>query len=453
MNRLLNFMRGRAATAWIVLLGLAARLLMLLRIAPLPLMSDAASYSRMGADLAAGRRFVPFWPPGLPLYLAAVASTFGASELAARLAMLPFYLALCWALYRMTLHLTGEPACGNLALLPLAFAPGMICASVEPVTEMPSAMLLTLAACILLGVKRGKAGSAPWALGAVIGCMTLLRPASLILLSFAPFYLAWRAKSRLAGTAVCLIPLAMVAAWVGYVHGGTGQWVAINTANAKNFYYGNNPQTPLYRTWWMGSHHQPGEAAGTSETPEELARYSSIAREYVVHRPGLFLLRTFNRVCVFFALNTYAGAYAIEEYGFPKMLGLTMVAIDAALYFLVAIGSILYLATLPTWKGLDSGWNDGAGKSGLVQACLLLALCLLYASPYFVAFSHPRYRFPMEPLLMAASAAFALPFIRGAPRAALERLRGRRIAAATAIALFLAIQIEFVVIVARAGLL
>jgi len=463
MIRLFNILRRQSTTAWIVILGLAVRLVYFFPIAHRPLASDAASYYRMAADLAQGRHFIPFWPPGLPLYLAMTFKVFGASESVARLAMLPIYLVLSYALYRLSLSLASEHAAGNLALLPLSFAPGMICASVEPTTELPSAMLLTLVAYGLTCVKtvqsrnelkRAEVSTISLLLGIAIGCLVLLRPASLILLFFAPFYLAWRTKIRLSGLVVCLIPAVMVLAWIGYVRHTTGQMVMINTANAKNLYYGNNSQTPLYRTWWQGSHHE-SESNLAPEALDPLAqqtKYSKLAREYIGQHPGLFLLRSLNRVCVFFAPDTYTGASAIEVYGASKPIGMSIIALDSAIYFIAAIGSLFYLASLPGLKLSCAASRQHVMGDRQIRACLLLGLVLLYACPYFIAFSHPRYHFPIEPLLMAASSAFTLPFIQGTPQVELGMVRKRRFALVAAITLFLAVQVEFVVILARAGL-
>ena len=447
MKRLVTILERRSTTAAIVAAGMAARLLYLCAIANHPLASDAASYTEMARQLGGGQHFIPYWPPGLPLFLAAMRSVFGASELAARLVMLSFYLLLSYALYRTTVYLTSEAACGNLALMPLAFTPGMICASVETNTEMPAAALLMVVACALIRIKQGKAGSAPLVLGVSIGCLSLLRPASLVLLLLAPLYVLWRTRSRLGFLSVGLIPAVMVFAWIWYVGGATGHWVFINTANARNFYLGNNPQTPLYRTWWMGSHHEPGAQPATSESPEKMASYSTLARTYIRNHPGLFLLRTVNRICAFFALDTYFGAYIVENYGWDKSLGLSVVALDSIIYIILAMGFILYLASL---DGLDqpiSTWSDRS-----IHGLLLASLCLLYAGPYFLAFSHPRFHFPIEPLLMAATAAFMWPFIQGAPRIVLDPIRAKGFAVTTALAVFVFIQIEFVVIIVRAGL-
>ena len=450
MNRLITILAARSATATIVLAGLAVRLAYFARIAHQPLMSDAASYKEMAAQLAAGVHFVPYWPPALPLYLAGISELFGGSEPAARLAMLPFYLGLCYGLYRLVYQLTSQVACANLALLPVAFGPGMICASVEPITELPTAMLLTLVACWLVGVKAEKApGWAP--LGIAIGCLSLLRPASLILLFFVPAYLGWRVRKPLAALGAAIVPALMVLAWLGYVRETTGQTVMINTANARNFYLGNNPLTPVYRTWWLGSHHEHEveltiHQAGPPDPVALQKQYSALAWRYIGQAPGLFLLRTLNRACVFIAPDTYTGAYLFENYAFSKLFGFLVIALDSAIYCLMAVGSILYLATLPSVK-----LRQSALPEPLIQAGILIGLVLLYALPYFIAFSHPRYHSPMEPLLAAASSAFIAPLLRGLAQPALETLRGRRVPVAVAVALFLAIQAEFVVIVLRAG--
>jgi hypothetical protein len=423
----------------IISLGLVVRILYLHLIAHQPLVSDAASYNDMAADLVMGRHFVPFWPPGLPLYLAAVKSLFGGSVLAVRLAMLALFPALSFVLYRTTVCLTGEVACGNIALLTLAFSPGMICASVEPVTELPSAMLLTLVACCLLMVKSGDSYYLPLILGTAIGCMALIRPGSLVILLFVPLYLLWRTRNPVPAMVTCLIPAVIVCSWIAYVHQTTGHLVVINTSNAKNLYLGNNPRTPLYRTWWLGSHHEFEDTPTLTPDPiVEQARYSKLAWDYIGQHPGLFLLRSFNRVCVFFAFDTYAGAYLIENYGFPKLVGLAVVALDSAIYCVIGIGCILYIASL-----------SGLSKRS-IHGWVLVGLSLVYASPYFLAFSHPRYHFPIEPLLMASAAAFVLPFLKGSIVETPKTSYGRSGGATIAIVLFLLIQIEFVVIIERA---
>src|SRR5215467_6786229 len=92
----MNEKAGSNASNWkafalILGIGIAIRLLFLLWLADKPLMSDAVHYDEMSVQLLNGDSFVPFWPPGLPLFLAIVHKLFGPATLAARLGMLVFY--------------------------------------------------------------------------------------------------------------------------------------------------------------------------------------------------------------------------------------------------------------------------------------------------------------------------------------------------------------------------
>jgi len=282
------------------------------------------------------------------------------------------------------------------------------------------------------------------ALGLSLGCLALLRPASLLLLLAVPIYACWRSRRVLQGLIPFAVGSALVLAWIGTVQHTSGRFVLINTANAKNIYLGNNPNTPLYRTWWLGSHHELENAAlpvapTADSNPIVLdAEYSAVARHYIEQRPDLFLLRTVNRVCVFFAFNTFTGAYLTQDYGVPSRIGLLIIAVDAILYVTVGIGAILFAASI---------FGSNQSKVDLIA---ILALCAAYALPYFFAFSHPRYHVPIEPMLMALFAAFWFPRPNAEGVRPWVFLPQRRIGVAITILLFLAIQVEFFVIAGRA---
>jgi hypothetical protein len=427
--------------------GLLLRLVYLSRLVHQPLSSDAASYQNMAAALAAGRHFVPFWPPGVPLYLASVERLLGTSTLAERGCMLAFYLLTSVVLYQATLLVVRKAWAANVALLLLAISPGMVCLSLEPSTELPAAMLLSLIAlCVLRASPRDTrflAVSLGALLGVALGCLGLVRPSSLALLAIASPLMVW-CQRRVAPALLALaVPLVMVFVWVSYVHQTTGSWVWINTANAKNLYIGNCPQTPLYRTWWLGSHHEQDgtvldrqlEADNPIAAQQEYSRRASRA---ITQHPGLFLLRTFNRVCVFFAVDTFPGAYLTENYHFPRSAGLAVIGLDALLYFAMIAGSLFYIAIL-------HGGEEHARQMGM-----LCVLAFVYAAPYFVAFSHPRYRMPLLPLLMISFAAFLVRMVDAGWQPFHGISRGRRLAVISALVIFLVVQLEFVCIVARA---
>jgi 4-amino-4-deoxy-L-arabinose transferase-like glycosyltransferase len=421
--------RAPAALA-IALLGLFPRIAFLFAIRQQPLLSDAAGYTRMATLLVHHQAFIPFWPPGTPLYLAWIHQLFGDSVPVMRAAMLPFYLGLCVVLYGFTRELTGSRCAGAISLIPLALAPAMVFFSVEPTTELPSAFFLTLAALAFLRLTRAFSLSPLLLLSVALGSLALLRPASLIFLAAVPLYLLANGKGIVRSFAPVLIPLIMVFAWILRVQQTTGRIIWINTANAKNLYIGNNPNTPIYRTWWLGSHHALEDAALPvhPSDPVELEReYSLVAKNYILAHPALFVLRTFNRVCVFFAPDTFPGAYLTESYGFPRLLGLFVIAVDGLVFAAVALSSSLFFFTRSRERGL------------------LLGIVILYAAPYFIAFSHPRYHFPIEPLLYAAAAAFLAH-----PVSNLARLPRRKASIVATAAIFLLIQVEFLVVVARA---
>lgn len=447
-NTLVTALEHRSAVWAIALSGLCVRICWLLFVVHYPLMSDSASYARMAMHLAAGECFIPYWPPGLPLYLAAVIRTAGSAALLLRFAMLPFYLGLIWALHRAALAFYCDRAVASLALLPIAFAPAMISASAEPMTELPAAFFLTLLAAALLhpGISRKSIGASCLA-GLAAGCLALIRPSSLILVSLAALYLLLRSRRALPALLASVLPAILVSAWILYAHRVTGEFVPINTANSRNFFLGNNPLTPLYRTWWMGSHHESEKLIGLSEDPAEIPDSPALQHElsrrawtYIAQNPGHFALRTFNRACVFFAPDTFTGAFVVENYGLPTIAGLAVVALDSIFFLALGLGTIFTLAERLPFEWSQRGHNP-------MHATLLTALCIFYAGPYFLAFSHPRYHFPIEPILSICAASAAVAFLRNpslAVPSAGSRVRAAVIACSAA---FMFIQVEFVAII------
>jgi len=419
--------------------GILIRLVFLLWLADKPLMSDAVNYNDMSGRLLSGERFVPYWPPGLPLYLAAVHKLFGPAAIAARLGMLAFYAGTSIFVWRTAILVTASPLAGNIALGFLALSPASIQASVEPLTPLPAAMCVTIIAYSLIRLQSLQSMGNLALLALSAGYLTLIRPSSLLLVAALPLYLLWRTRRWMPSLAVTAVAAVVIGSWTGYVYEKTGRLVKINTANSANFYLGNNPYTPVYRTWWLGSHHSPPEvpAAFVEErdrimeldAPAQEAEFSRLAKEHIRQHPELFLLRTLNRICTYFAFDTFAGAYLIGNYGVPKLLGFATIAVDAVVYILIAVGSILYF-TVPR------------SREASTASLLLLGLALLYALPYFFAFSHPGYHYPIEPLLMILSSGLFAYLIE--KRVSLRNIVAPRSTLMTVVlTVFSFIQIEF----------
>lgn len=435
------FSRKETASG-IVAVGLVIRLLCLVSIARQPLAGDAASYNTVALVMIRGGALNLFWPPGVPLFLVLVHRICGDGDLIARLAMLTFYLLCSFALYELAVLVTGERISGNISLALLALSPASIIASLETMTELPAAMCLVIIAYGLL--RESQNAAAPWAnslmLGFAIGYLSLVRPSSLILLALVPLYIGWRAHSLRAPLTVVVAGALVIGLWMGYAHEKTG-FYRINTSSAKNFYYGNNPKTPIYKTWWFGSHHELANTAIPPSTASEAVaqekQYSALAIAHIRLHPGLFLVRTFNRVCVYFAFNTFSGSFLIEQYGISKSLGLLILGFDAAIYLITAVGAILYICTL--------SFTDPRLRS----VCVLICLALLYAFPYFIAFSHPRLHYPTEPILDVLFAGLVASYMGQGRQNIRQTLFQRRTPAVAALIVFALVQLEFLLVMAQ----
>jgi hypothetical protein len=269
--------------------------------------------------------------------------------------------------------------------------------SLDPLTEMPvgSLMLVGLSAAV---VCLGQANGWEYALmGGSFGLMALVRPSALPLALVMPLLCALKSRRWVPNVAAAALALALVGAWMVQAHRMCGAWV-INTANGKNLWYGNNADTPNYRTWYFGSHHEAAEivrypefGAVTKELSglpqlEQNAAYQKLAVQYVVSHPGTFVMRTANRVRCYFGFDTFTA------------IGLRETA-RQWLYPVLGIEALIYCALM----GFAFFWIAGAPKEFWRSWEVWVVGCavVLYAAPYWVSMSHPTYHFPVvAPILL-----------------------------------------------------
>jgi len=407
--RLLAGLDSPRAAPLILAGGLGVRVAALALSAAQPLLDDALDYHRMALDLLAGLRFEPDWPPGLPYFLAAAAALAGPSALVARASMLLLYLGLSAVVWLLAYRLQGR-ATANLALLLIALAPTQILHAVTPLTQLPTAFLLVAAV-----LSAWRASDAPtWAplasMGLCLGALVLVRPPSALVCLGLPLALVFLTRPRRVRAA--LVPLALAAAlvgaWTWKAHAMTGRFFFINNANAQNLFYGNNPWTPLYRTWWFGSH-KAGEpdvptqfvalhrSIGAHPPAERDRLFTRTALDHIRARPDLFVLRSLNRLQVYFAFDTYTGSFLIKRGGAGRLPGLLVLGVDALVYLLVVAAALAFFA---------AHWPLEPPGRRLVT--LALAAALLYSVPYWLSFAHPTYHFPIVPLFLPFAAAFAV---------------------------------------------
>ena len=412
MSKLLKILSdalGRPYAIWVIVgLGLALRLAFLIPLSRFPLVSDARAYHEMALQLLQNKDFVPYWPAGLPYYLCFFYKIFGASELAARVSMLLIYPVFSALLYLFAREFSSQKA-ACLAVLIFSFYPGYVHLSLEPITHLPLATYLLALACLAALLLRKSSWPAALATGVLLGTSALIRPSAIALSMFLPLYLWVKTKSVRASLVPLMVSLIILSGWLFRTYRLTGQPITVSYANWL-FFLGNNPYTPLYKTWWFGSHGagEPDVPEGFVRTVEETKKnppavqdrlWRRIAVNHILSRPDLFLLRTFNRVRNYFAFDTFTGSYFIKDYKVNKKFGLFLLGLDAAFFC-----GIMLLAFLFVFH---------SGRSFLKKdgALLLLGMAAAYAGPYWLSYSHPTYHFPTIPLFGILASAMAVRFM------------------------------------------
>jgi 4-amino-4-deoxy-L-arabinose transferase-like glycosyltransferase len=480
---------GRRLAVIILLLGVLIRVSWLAAIDP-TLQGDAASYHEAAQMLMGHQRFEPDWPPGVPAYLAALYQAVGSDSVwIARLSMMPLYVAVHFLMLRLGSRL-ASPAAALLAVALFAIFPSAIWASITPLTQLPTTLLLLVVCAAWDRWRRGELQNVratmrqgAW-LGIAMGALILIRSSTLSLLLVLPPLLLLQArhqqqlrKQLLVLTLVSASFAAMsTAGYVTWLHQRTSEWVFINRANAQNLFYGNNPDTPLYRTWWFGSHKSADEGvpASFSATHRQLgalpaaerdAAFSAAALTHIQDRPDLFLIRTVSRVRAYFGFDTFAGAQlqGMDNPRLPRTIhrgwtALTLLG-DASIY-LLCFGVVLLTSavhfpfwTLNAWRTLL--WPPSP-FTAISPWVIPLGLSAAYAGPYFAVFAHATYHFPLLPFLFLGASAVLVTLARQLGTAALRadlmaRLRVHRYAGLVLLLLAAALQAEWVL--ANAGLL
>jgi hypothetical protein len=390
---------GARTLSWrlglVIVVSIAIRLIALWLIAGAPLVSDSNDYREMALLLLGGKPFVPYWPPGLSLYLEPLLAA-GWSDVALRTSMLLWWVLFCLGFARLAIDLRVRKNTSLLLLAIFTITPALIHFSIEPMTQMPSAALLLLAMSAATRCRRSAGWGEALLLGVSLGALSLVRPSAIPLMVALPALVFFRTRNLKEPLLAVSLGAVMILAWVGKVHQLSGQWT-INNSNGANLYYGNDPWTPLYRTWYFGSHAKPGTDE-IHEFPEyetivgrvlalprtaRGAEFQRLAIEYVLHRPDLFLLRTLNRVRCFWGFDIFTAANLRGAGGAGRRWFPVAFAMDAIGYLAVAGYAFFWISAAP-----GRFWTRW-------ETWLLTTAIVLYALPYWVTMSHPTYHFPV----------------------------------------------------------
>lgn len=370
---------------------------------------DAGGYFQDAIWLLEGKTISPFWPPGLPYFLAAIMSLTGPNISVAMAGMLLWFLGFCGGMILLAAR-WFSPKTISILLSIFCIYPAYIHHSVAPLSHLPVAVCLLFSLLLILRIyhvesersSQVKTYLYAFLLGSTMACMGFFRPAALILIPVLLLGLYFLEKSNRRPSwrpllFALLIALSFIATWELHLYRMHDRWVGINDASSMNIFIGNHPQTPLYRTWWLGSHDERvnpkfGDFYEDRRTIRELAiadqgqAYLQAAKAHIIDQPHLFLLRSLNRIRCFFAFDTYVGARAFPYSFFLSSLFLLL---DALIFIGVGIGAIL------AWQhGIIPRW---------IQTWFILII-LAYAAPYWISFSHPTYHFSIFPLIAILSA-------------------------------------------------
>jgi hypothetical protein len=393
----------------IILIAIAIRLIALAVLSGYPLDSDARSYHLNSLEILNGVRYYPYWPPGLPYYLASWHLVLGPSEFVSEIATLALFVVFI-LLFRRVLTLLVAPRLVAFGLVILASYPVFIHQAVVPLTQIPVAIgFLGLILCLIpyFGKEMSKRRKVTYAvfLGLTLGAMVLVRPSNALVLVLLPVYLDWRLRSVRVPLIVFASACALICPWLMKASDLNGHFVWINNANTSNLYYGNNPFTPEYKTWWIGSHGASGltDSARYAQITDSVAKLghdaereyeTRTAKEFILSYPAKFLVRTLNRINVFFSIDSFTSS-AEKFIGFPVWGIIVTLLLDGGFFLALITLTIAFLCFY---------WKTVAQTPLYLTILFLILVC---GAPYWISFAHPVYHTPILPLLLI----FALLFV------------------------------------------
>ena len=428
-------------TTIILLIGLCIRIALLIILIDIPLFSDAKSYHEVAISIGSSRVFSTFWPPALPMYLSLCHRLFGASELVSQASMIAWYILLFLIQYTLFKKLFNYRIT-NISLLIIAIFPSFIYHSITPLSQLPAAACLLAIILLSIELLDKQRFTSSLVLGCAFAFFALLRPSSILLMLMLSAYLFIKTRKTTSFIPM-IIALVLISSWLYKAHSMTGRFVPINDANAANLFYGNNPYTPTYKTWWFGSHgdEEDGVPPGYMELRNEIENkaikerqdtFRKLALDHIARRPDLFLMRTASRFRCFFAFPTFTGSILREHNILSTKGSLMIIFLDGLIHSIISITFVLFLFV-----------RNNSMPYRTYGPIILLSF-LGYAVPYWFSFSHPTYNFPVIPVYMIFSSAYLFDHLHARDRVMLLPTSNRsRVVLMMTVSLYIFIQIEW----------
>jgi 4-amino-4-deoxy-L-arabinose transferase-like glycosyltransferase len=257
--------------------------------------------------------------------------------------------------------------------------------------------------------------------GALIGFGVLTRPSVVTVVAALVVVmgvLVWRRSRRsparvrplVARSAAFVAVLALVVVPVLHHNADHGQGWTVSTANEQNFWFGNNPYTPTYKTWELGQRAPTDPKARQylerfgfhlgyyrSSSPSRAQRRAMLheATRFIVHHPAITALRTLDRAQAFWGFDYTSSNDLRDTLGLTRAEHLPLVALEAGGWFIVALLAVV-------------GLTSARYLIRTPIALFMLALVLGYALAYLAAYASGRWHEPVLGFVVPFAAAGAV---------------------------------------------
>ena len=444
--------RGILAVAFVVRVGVAFGWLR-----SMPLVSDAQDYAEEARRLALGSASAPlgdaafYWPPGNSLVLATIYAAFGDSLWVTRGVMLFLSVVTVALIMLLSRELDArrdartERASGWLAAL---YVPAVLLVGQSYAQHLAAMCLVGLAYFALRAMREGRIGYfAVAGIAFGLGCLTrpsMASAAPVLLVAWALELRAKRiARSKLAlGAALFVVVASALLVPVVRHNAAHGAGVTLSTNNERNFFLGNNPYTPDYKTSHLGQRSLDELDPETREYLTSFTTRESMQHEavsYMAHHPAVTAYRTFNRATSFWGFDYLASRIIQEARGWGKRGLLPLLALEAGSYIATMVLAIAGVLAFGAPRA-PAGDGDEPPADAVVDPFYrrwLVWLAFAYELPYMLAFSGGTYHFPALGLLLPFAGVAAARWREWWPRVRSSR------PTMIAVAAFFAIQVQY----------
>jgi 4-amino-4-deoxy-L-arabinose transferase-like glycosyltransferase len=406
--------------ALICLLAFLVRLAYVLTLPPRLIWFDGQHYSRLATEILRHGAYLndrghptAFWPPGYPLFLAAIYRLFGVNIVAVRVVQCLISAGTVAVVHRIARRVLDRSGACLAALATTLYPVFIYSAGADMPVTLQVALIGGGVLLVLVAVERDSARAALGA-GLLGAWATLVAGSALPAFLLFALWMAWnrdgpprRSGARSIRLALaCLLPIVVIlGAWTFRNQQAFGYPVLVSTNGGYNL--------------WLGNH--PGVKAGTgnrSEVPgmeEEAARiwalpgneasrdavFSRLALGYISADLPRFLRLSLSKLLGLWAINPQP---MTQDRPHPSFEGLASLL---SYGLLLPFAFVWLLVSLPRSR----------------VAVLVLLLFLTYSIVHAVILSKVRFRLPLDPFVIIYGSGGVVASVRALSRRGLAKPR------------------------------